>query len=165
MSPMPHPRWSDCLLPLLMLVLAAGFVAMGFSYNADSRAVPELIGGAMLVLAAVDLVSRTPTASGRVLLRWLNPAGLAETQPTGRAIRLRQCIAILGVVAFGMLLVWFGVLPAVPVFVLIAIRFGARRGWRSSLAMAVLTTGLIWALFVPLLRLDLWPGVLFGGEW
>lgn len=165
MSASVPPRWSDCLPPLVLLLLSLGFVIVGFSYNAASRSVPELIGGAMLVLTTLDVVSRSPTRLGRLLVRWLNPAGLSEGHETSPQLRRRQAVAMAGMVGFGSAIVWLGVLVSVPVFALVALRFGARRGIGFSLLVAAVTTLAIWALFTPLLGLQLWPGILFGGEW
>ena len=35
----------------------------------------------------------------------------------------------------------------------------------TSLLTAVLLTGLLWGTFGGLMRLDLYPGLFFGGEW
>jgi Tripartite tricarboxylate transporter TctB family len=160
-----QPRWSDCLPPLVLFLLSLGFVVVGFSYNAASRSVPELIGGAMLVLTALDVASRSPTTLGRVLVRWLNPAGLSEGHETSPGLRRRQAMAMAGMVGFGAAMVWLGVLVSVPVFALAAIWLGGRRGVVFSVVVAAATTLLIWALFTPLLGLALWPGILFGGDW
>jgi len=58
-----------------------------------------------------------------------------------------------------------GILPTVPVFILIALRWGGGRSVATSLLTAVLLTGLLWGTFGGLMRLDLYPGLFFGGEW
>jgi hypothetical protein len=48
---------------------------------------------------------------------------------------------------------------------LIALRFGARKSWLFSLVGAAGMVLLVWAVFARLLGLDIFPGVLFDGDW
>ena len=87
------------VVPGALLLLAAGFTAAAAQYSPASRAVPQLIGGAVVVLCVLDIVSRSATAVGRHIATWLNPAGLAEMadKPVG-AKRGRQSVALGGIV-------------------------------------------------------------------
>jgi hypothetical protein len=58
-----------------------------------------------------------------------------------------------------------GVLPTVPVFMLVALRFGAGRGWLVSVVGAAGMVLLVWAVFARLLGLEIFPGLLFDGDW
>ena len=155
--------WAACLPPAILFLLALGFVVLGYGYAGQAATVPLLIGWSMLLLTALDLASRLPIRAGATLLRWLNPAALTDS--AAAAPRARQVIAIGGAIGFVALMLLTGILIAVPVFVCVALRFGAARSWLFSLLLAGLTTLFIWALFTPLLGLDLFPGLLFGGEW
>jgi hypothetical protein len=48
---------------------------------------------------------------------------------------------------------------------LLALRFGAGRGWLFSLVGAAGMMLLVWAVFARLLGLEIFPGLLFDGEW
>lgn len=159
--------WTEYLLPVLLLVMAAGFTLMSSRFSPASRAVPQLVGGAMLLLCALDLVSRSGTGPGRRVMAWLNPAGLTEgTEDSGIRRRLRrQGLAVGGIAGFVLALVAAGILPAVAVFCLCALRLGAGLGWPRSLVAAAGIAGMVWVLFGVLLGLDLFPGLLLGGEW
>ena len=155
------------VVPGALLLLAAGFTAAAAQYSPASRAVPQLIGGAVAVLCVLDIVSRSATAVGRHIATWLNPAGLAEMaadKPVG-AKRGRQSVALGGIVVFTLALVLVGVLPAVALFCLVSLRAGGGLGSRASVLTAAAITLLAWLLFAILLRLALFPGLLFGGEW
>ena len=156
-------------VPGALFVLAMGFLLMARGFPPASRMVPEMIGGAMLVLSALDMASRSATAGGRALAGWLNPAAPDTRHDVGPAghqpVRSRQLLALGGLMGFVALIVLVGVLPSVPVFVTLAVRFGGRRGWTASLLAAAIVTLLIWLLFALLLRLDLFPGLLLGGDW
>ena len=152
--------------PALFFVLALGFTAMTGQFSQAARAVPRLIGITMLVLCGLDLLSRLGTPTGRLIARWLNPAGLEEGPPTPDArLARRQTAATVAVIAFVATLVICGILPAVALFTLLAPRFGGRLGWPRSLAIAAAMTALIWLLFAQILGLKLFPGLLFGGTW
>ena len=153
------------LQPACLLLLALGFLAGAYGFPPESRFVPVLIGWAMSAFCIADVASRSPGPVGRALTRWLDPAALrtaAEERPHPRS---RQAIAVGGSAGFVAVLLLAGVLVAVPLFIAVAIRWGAGRGWLASLVAAAAVTLLIWTLFVQLLQLELFPGLLFGGQW
>jgi threonine/homoserine/homoserine lactone efflux protein len=75
---------------------------------------------------------------------------------------LRQWAAVCGIVGFTLALVLVGLLPSVAVFMALALRYGSRQGWRTSLLTAAAVTLMVWLLFIALLRLVPFPGLLFG---
>lgn len=159
-------RWTHYLPPLVVLAVVAGFLAMTYQLPPAARTMPSLVGWAALALVGIDLLSRTGGPFGRALMRSLNPSGLklgAEEQaeaPAGRWPLLTGIgLVVLLVVAF--LLV--GVLVAAPLLIFTALMVAYRREVISNIAIAAVTTGVIWLLFSVLLRLHLYPGVLFGG--
>jgi len=152
--------------PALFFALAVGFTAMTGQFSPAARAVPRLIGIAMLILCGLDLLSRLTTQTGRLIARWLNPAGLEEGPPTADPrLARRQGAATFAVVAFVASFAVLGILPAVALFTLLAPRLGGRIAWPRSLAIAAAMTALIWLLFARVLGLPLFPGLLFGGTW
>ena len=147
--------------PLVLLAVAAGFTLMAQSFGEASRTMPQLIGAATALFCALDAVSRSGTAAGRSVARWLNPA--ASAVPT--APRHRQALAIGGLALLVGGMVLLGLLPAVFGFGLLALRL---RGGRSWLEAALAGAGMalaVWLLFGSLLGLRLFPGLLFGGAW
>jgi hypothetical protein len=127
---------------------------------------PILIGWAMLILTALDLATRLRTPLGDAIARALNPSSLVETPETPIPRRtLRQIIGVAALVLFVTAMVLIGVLPSVPVFTLIALRFGAGKTWLFSLIGAVSMVLLVWVVFARLLGLDIFPGLLFDGDW
>jgi hypothetical protein len=131
--------------PALAAAAAASlYLATAYGYSPDARAAPLLIGWSVIVLAALDAASRTQTAVGGILTRWLNPVG------TGR----RE-----GVAAFALI----GALYAIPLYVFAATRWRGQRPWLACALSAAVTLAGVWLLFAKLLRLELYPGLLFGG--
>jgi hypothetical protein len=161
--------WLDSAPPAVLLVVAIIFEVMAHSFPPASAQVPILIGWAMIVLTAVDLLSRMNNQIGRKLTLWLSPAALTDKaeraeKPENEPKRWRQITAICGICAFSLALVYVGVAASVPVFAVIAIRWGGRFSWITSILGAAATTALIWLLFAVLLRMQLFPGLLFGGS-
>jgi len=154
-------RWRDRAPPALLFLLALGFLIIAYGFDAASGQVPRLIGWSMVVLTGLDLASRSGGSYGRAFARWVNPE--AKSRAAVQPAIGRQIVAVAGIVGFVTLLILVGILPSVPAFVLAATRFGGRRSWIVSLSAAAGATALIWALFSALLRLALFPGLLFGG--
>jgi Tripartite tricarboxylate transporter TctB family len=143
------------LFPGLVWLLALGFLIEAHGFSPAAAAVPLLIGWTTLVLTSLDLFSeirRRPTDTD-----------VADTET--RVPPARAAVAVSGIVLLiaGMTLV--GILPSVPVFILIALRWGGRRSLTTSLLTALILTGLLWGTFAGLMRLDLYPGLFFGGDW
>ena len=152
--------------PAVLLLVSIGFLAMAYGFNADSAAMPLLIGWAMIVLTALDLVTRMRVPLGDALTRALNPSSLAAShEPPTPSRTLRQATAIGALVVFVAAMLLVGVLPCVPVFTLVALRFGAGKSWLFSVVGALGMLLLIWAVFAKLLGLDIFPGLLFDGDW
>jgi Tripartite tricarboxylate transporter TctB family len=150
-------------LPAFVLWLAtAGYLATAYGYTPDSRIMPVLVAWSMLALLALDLASRTQTRLGHAVTRWLNPA--AERGPDAAADTVaRQVAAVLWLAGFAAALLLIGVLYAVPLYVVASIRLRGRRSYRISLLAAGGMTMVVWLLFAVVLRLQLYPGLLFGG--
>jgi hypothetical protein len=143
--------------PGVVWLLALGFLLQAHTFSAAAAAVPLLIGWTTLALTSIDLITR---------MRQRPPESAAEVPGTdARVPATRVVVAISGVVLLvaGMTLV--GILPTVPVFILIALRWGGGRGLTTSVVTALILTGLLWSTFGALMRLDLYPGLLFGGDW
>jgi hypothetical protein len=159
-------RWTHFLPPLIVLAVVTGFLAMTYQLPPAARAMPALVGWAGLVLAGVDLLTRTGGEFGRALMKALNPAGLkmGEEERAEAPAGLLPLLTGLGLVVLlvaAFLLV--GVLIAAPILIFTALMVNNRREVISNLLIAVVTTGVIYLLFSVLLRLHLYPGVLFGG--
>jgi hypothetical protein len=156
-------HWTRYLPPLVVLAVTAGFLVLTYRLPPAARAMPVLVGWAALVLASIDLVSRTHGRFGHALMKALNPAGLKEEEaeaPAGVwALATGIGLVVLLLTAFLLL----GVLIAAPLTIFTALIVANRRELISSLLIAGGATAIIWLLFSVLLRLHLYPGLLFGG--
>lgn len=142
---------------------AAGFLALTYQLPEAARATPSLVGWVTIVLATIDLLSRTGGEFGTALMRTVNPAGL-KGRPDAQSHTMMDLVTGIGLIA--VLVVSFIVLGVLPTTALIT--FGALTlAYRSQLLMnaviaASATLG-VWLLFAVLLRLQLYPGLAFGG--
>jgi hypothetical protein len=145
--------------------VAAIYLGAAYQYSPEARAAPLLIGWTVIVLALLDIVSRTQTPVGRALAGFLNPATNrprhghgAEPQPAAK-----QIMAIAWIAGFVAAFALIGAAYAIPLYVFAATRWRGGRPFAVCLLSAALTLAGIWFLFAWLLRLELYPGLLFGG--
>jgi hypothetical protein len=158
--------FAEYLFPALIWLLALGFLLLAAGFSPMSREVPILVGWATLGLTTVDLFSRTRVRAAEALARWLNPGvRVADPKADKATSRPRLAMAVGGIVGFVAALVLAGVLCAVPVFLFVALFWGGKCRFATSVIIMALVTAFIWALFAGLLRLELYPGLLFGGDW
>jgi hypothetical protein len=152
--------------PAFAAAAAAGvYLAAAYGYSAEARAAPLLIGWAVVALAALDVTSRTQTALGSALTRWLNPVAARTRAGHGRSAYpvTQQVAAIAWIAGFVLGFALIGALYAIPLYVLAATRWRGGRPWLVCAISAACTLGGVWLLFSRLLRLELYPGLLFGG--
>jgi hypothetical protein len=144
-----------------MVAITIGYLAIAYTYAPRARLFPVPVGWLMLLLLALDLVSRTKTPAGEALTRLLNPATEAEgAEP--RFPLPRQLSALLWVALFTAALVLIGIIYAVPLYVFGSMRFHGRKSYLTSLITAVCVTVFTWLLFGFALQVELYPGVLFS---
>jgi len=144
---------------------AAVYLTAAYGYSPDARAAPLLIGWTVVALAALDFVSRTRTMLGKVLTRWLNPVASRPRAGDGHAAypATRQITAVVWIAGFVLAFALIGALCAIPLYIFAATRWRGGRPWLVCAISAACTLGSVWLLFSRLLRLELYPGLLFGG--
>ncbi len=155
----------DYFPPVAAAAVAAVYLTTAYGYSPEARAAPLLIGWGVVVLSVLDFVSRTQTPPGRALTRWLNPVSIrpgAGKAHTAYPLR-RQLAAIAWIAGFVTAFALIGVAYAVPLYVFAATRIRGGRPWFACALSAAGTLAGIWVLFSWLLRLELYPGILFGG--
>lgn len=155
---------SDYMPAAAAAAVAAIYLGAAYQYSPEARATPLLIGWTVAALAGLDIASRTQTRAGRALAGWLNPgtrprhgAGHAE-YPVGK-----QIMAMVWIAGFLAGFALIGATYAIPLYVFAATRWRGGRPYWVCLVSAACTLAGIWFLFGWLLRLELYPGLLFGG--
>lgn len=155
---------SSYLPPAILWLMAAGYLILAGQYEEQSRMMPLLIGRVMLVLATLDLVSRSRTPIGQTLLRWLNPAALNVELARGTPDARREFGYILWITTFVIGLIWIGMFVAVPIFLLVSFSALGRRTIIESVLLTAVVSAAVWMLFSLLLHLQLFPGLIFHGQ-
>ena len=151
-------------LPALALwLLTALYLQAAYHYKPDVRAFPAGVAWVMLAFLTLDLVSRSQTRLGGALMRWLNPAAPTHPVEAETPAPARQVAAVLWLVAFVALMVLVGILAAVPAYLFAALRWHGRRSYRACALGAAGATLFVWLLFSVVLRIALYPGLLFSG--
>lgn len=150
----------DDYLPALgLLVVTASYLGLAYTYPEKARVFPTMVAWVMMALLTLDLVSRTQTKLGEAVMRALNPAA---SKPSAQGPSpWRQASAILWIAGFATALVLIGIMSAVPLYVFAAIRFRGGRGYATAILAAAGTTAFVYLLFGVVLRLTLYPGILF----
>jgi hypothetical protein len=155
---------TDYMPAMGLLVLTIAYLATAYNYSPDARAVPAGVAWVMLVLVILDLVSRTRTQIGTTLMHWLNPAGDPDKMKEHKRYpALKQIGAVLWIAGFAAAMVFIGILYAVPLYVFASLYFRGRRPLLLAAGVSAAATVAIWLLFVAVLGLELYPGMLFGG--
>jgi hypothetical protein len=157
----PIKTLADITPALGLLIITIAYLTVAYQYSPASRAFPVMVAWWMIVLLALDLVGRTPTKVGRAVTRWLNPASVGDETTH---INRHDLVAVLWVAGFVATLVLVGVPSAVLLFVFASARWRGKRSHAFSFLLAVATMMVIWLLFTQLLRIELYPGLLLGGE-
>ncbi len=153
-------------VPALAAAAAAGaYLAAAYAYSPDARAAPLLIGWTVMALAVLDFASRTQTTLGQTLTRWLNPVAARPRAGHGHTAYplTRQIAAIAWIAGFVAAFALIGALYAIPLYVVAATRWRGGRPWLVCAISAACTLAGVWLLFSRLLRLEFYPGLLFGG--
>ena len=158
-------RWKNLGAALLVLFAGIIFVFWARTYSGQSRAMPELVAWATIVLATIDVVIQFDTTPSRWLRRLVSAKRIVEWKMEGEenATLGSVLLAVGWVVGYAVVLYFFGFLLATPIYVLLYMIFRGGHSLRNSGLTAAGTTLAIWLTFEVLFKYPLYPGVLFGG--
>jgi hypothetical protein len=87
----------------------------------------------------------------------------AEEEPPPPGEALRVAIFCGWMLLYFALFVSLGTLAATFIFLLAFLASGRRLPWWGALGMGGAVSGVIWLVFVHLMRFELYPGLAFGG--
>ena len=145
---------------ILLLVIAVVALAYGSSFpTMKSKLVPIISAGVILILGLVEL--RKELLS--VAKDKKEATAEAENAEVGTEYELRRYLQMGGwMVALAAGIYVLGFLIAVPLFIITYLKLN-NRGWLISIGVAGAMEAFIYGVFVFGLRIDLYPGVIFGG--
>jgi len=146
--------------PLVLLAAALGYAWWAQDYGQVPRMMPTLVGLATAFLAMLDLLSRLKNRLGAVLrltlgADFMNPE-MGHDPPLGR-----EAAVILAMLGCVLAMLMIGILPTVPLFILLYMRFWGGRPWLASLISSAVVLAFVIAVFELALDYELYRGVLF----
>ena len=145
---------------VVWVVLCATYIVWSYSFKQNSRMFPLMAGYLGLGLGVLDLLSRFETESSKII-RMVLGAGFSKPEIPYTVGFNREIIQMAWMVFFVLMLLFVGVLPAVPVYVLASMRVNGNRSWRESLIASVATLAFVFMVFEVFLDFELYRGVLF----
>jgi hypothetical protein len=162
---MAGTRLRDLATALFVLFASVAFLFWARTYSGQSRAMPELVAWATIVLALVDVIIQLDTAPSRWLRGLVTAKRIVEWKMEGeeKASLGSVLLAVGWIVGYVVLLYFVGFLIATPIYVLLYMIFRGGHSVRNSILITAGTTLTIWLTFEVLFKYPLYPGVLFGG--
>ena len=162
---MTAARWRDFATALFVLVGSVVFLFWARIYSGQSRAMPELVAWATIVLALVDVIIQLDSAPSRWLRGLVTAKRIVEWKVEGEESASVNAVlqAIGWIVGYVALLYFVGFVIATPIYVLLYMIFRGGHSIGNSILITVGTTLTIWLTFEVLFKYPLYPGVLFGG--
>lgn len=153
---------------LSLALLFAYLIYLTMGYNSRARMVPLIVlvpalGFAVLQVAHDLRDSARPKRKEQSSQAATKPEAEKEDKekkiPGGEKQR-RELIAIAWLLGFFAAIILLGLTPAIPLFVLVFMRFFGRESWQLSVIFAVGCTAFVYIVFVWLLQNELYPGIL-----
>jgi TctA family transporter len=162
------------LFTLFMIVLLGAMMIEASTWNLGAKVVPMTVGSMALTFAVISLLNqmcRKPMTAEHASLAaearakigeriHMDLASDMEDVPT-RVILQRGTIFFGWLLAFMASMATIGLIPTVPLFVIVFMRLEAREPWKLVLPQAAGLTLFIYVLFDQLLTIP-WPQTLLG---
>ncbi len=143
---------------VVILVFVVFYLITGYlSLDDTTRRVPLLAGVVTLVLAVID-IARVIVRGGAQSGSWVvEGGGVQVPESRGRELAAISLVAA-GVAAIYLL----GFLIAIPLYLFASIAFLGQQSSRAAVAVALLTSLVIYVVFEVVLDYPLFPGLLFA---
>ncbi|MFC1945323.1 tripartite tricarboxylate transporter permease [Chloroflexota bacterium] len=151
---------------VLILLIISVFVIVSFDYNVAARMIPLIIGITSLVLTILVLISARYPGLIKIFdisLTAVATGGKSDAAVASEVAVGRKVLTILAwIVGLFILVYMVGFLIAVPVFILLYIKFSGRKSWLNTLITAAIMGGFVYFGFEVMMRTDMFKGILFG---
>jgi hypothetical protein len=152
--------WIRYLTPLVLWLVAAGYVALAATYGREARMMPLLVGGLLVILVPLDIVSLSDTAPGRWLRHSLNPAAASEPEAEAVANWRPRLVAVAWMLGLPLLIYLVGVVAATFIYVAGSLRALGRKRWRTAVGTGLAAAAVGYLLLQVLLGIPLYEGLL-----
>ncbi len=168
----PKYSWSN-LFPASLLVMFAVMLAEAFTWNAAAAIIPLIVGCGAFLSCAISLgndifkgdihkarVDELAAKGERAEKMHMDIASNISHMPPSQII-LRGAIFFGWMIFFLISMALIGLIPTVPIFIILLMRVEGPEPWRIVIPMALVMTIGIYLLFDQLLTIP-WPGSLLG---
>ncbi len=168
----PKYSWSN-LFPASLLVLFAVMLAEAFTWNAAAAIIPLIVGCGAFLFCAISLGNdifkgdihkaredELAAKGERAEKMHMDIASNISHMPPSQII-LRGAIFFGWMIFFLISMALIGLIPTVPIFIILLMRVEGQEPWRIVIPMALVMTLGIYLLFDQLLTIP-WPGSLLG---
>jgi len=165
----PRFKFSN-IFPAIMFCLIGVMVGQGISWNFDAKIVPMIVGVGALFFCSLTLLteifrkpedvsdaSKKPDVNKKIHM----DIGTSLKDMPGGTILFRGGLFFLWLVGFIGSMSMIGLIPTVPVFVILFMRLEGRERWSLVIPMAICITFFIYGLFDQLLAIP-WPQTEIG---
>lgn len=156
-------------MSLVMLAIFVGMVGMAMSYPYDARLLPMVIGipGCLLALIQVGMEvagarRRLPSPLNKSDMGAIGPEGpgAAEESPDPTSTIKLELVLLAYLVGLAVTVLLLGFWLAIPIFVIVFLRFHERESWRFSLALAAGAWAVLYGIFEYVLSIFVHKGFL-----
>lgn len=157
------------LMSLVMFAIFAGMVGMAMTYPYDARLLPFVIGipGCLLTLIQVGLEVADARRQPRSPLKKADygkpgpeaPGAKEESPDPSSTIKL-ELVLLAYMAGLGITILLLGFWLAIPVFVIVFLRFHERESWRLTLTLAAGAWAVLYVLFEYVLSIFVHKGFL-----
>ncbi len=145
---------SSYFLIFLLVVVAVVLVAsLGIQYY-ESKLLPLLVGGITFVLLAVELCRELRDKGEEAKMK-------KEEEAEDKELSRRTAMAIAWVLGATLSVYLLGFIAAITLFILAYLKTQGR-SWQVSLAVAVITSALIYGIFQFTLGFELYEGIIYN---
>jgi len=146
--------------PLVWCAVCVVFIVWSYDLDEVSRAAPLMGAYAGLVLGILDLLSRFRGGVADVI-RMTMGAGFSNPEIAHDPQWSDEARQMAWMTFFVVMVLFVGILPAVPAYVLLSMRMNGGRSWKESIIAAVATFAFVFVVFEIFLSFELYRGVLF----
>jgi hypothetical protein len=168
----PHLSWHN-LFPAFLLALFAVMLTEAVEWNPLARIIPLIVGSGAIVFCALALTNEI-FKRGTVQKESLDEIARAQVQQKihmdiksnishlpAKTLLVRGAIFFGWMIGFLISMALIGLIPTVPLFVIMFMRIEGREPWRIALPMAAFMCVFIYVLFDQLLAIP-WPPSVLG---
>jgi len=148
------------LVPLVLFALSVGLAIWSSALPEIPRMLPFLVAVITAVLCVFDFLARGNSTFAQKLGHWLGADFNNREMKHNPAISAEVVMLLWMVLCVG-LMMFFGILPSIFVFVLAYMRYQGKQSWRNSLLASIGSLLFVIGVFEILLQYNLYRGALF----